>query len=458
MALTVPCPVFVAVAQRSATAAAFTEAALAATWTTKPSCAPVAGAYGGTHPAPARFAAKRAGAAAGEITAASHAFALSLGRPWEPTSSATRCAPRENGGWHSPTVVGATHQGPVPGNARIFLKNVGTVLRMDYRPIERKTGDFQQSMSANDILAVSRAAFGAHTEVLSAIELGDGYYNNTYRVDIGQDRPVILRVAPEPSRQAQTDPELMRNEYASVPYLTPVAGLLPRILAVDFTHLVIGRDHLFQTLLDGTPAASALNSYPQWSHIAFYSDLGDITRTIHQVRGPGFGRVAGPTHERWSDALFCWFDRAAADLSRNGLETDDIAKLIEVADRNRALLDEITEPRMLHGDLWVGNTMLALDAPEPTITGVYDCDRTWWGDPEADWPIYLALRKPGSERDAFWEGYGQVGQTERARWRALVYEAKHATALLLEYKRFGLHEEIGNTYGEIRDLITRLAE
>ncbi|WP_431951482.1 phosphotransferase family protein [Actinacidiphila sp. bgisy167] len=331
------------------------------------------------------------------------------------------------------------------------------MLRVDYRPIERNTGDFQQSMSANDILAVSRAAFGADTEVRSAVELGNSYYNNTYRVDIGQDRPVILRVAPEPSRQARADPELMRNEYASVPFLTPVSSLLPRTLAVDFTHQVIGRDYLFQTLLDGAPAVSALGSYPLSSHTAFYSDLGGITRTIHRVRGPGFGRVAGPTYERWSDALLSWFDLAAADLSHNGLEAGDIGRLIEVVDRNRALLDEVTEPRLLHGDLWVGNTMLAMDAPKPTVTGVYDCDRTWWGDPEADWPIYLALRKPGSERDAFWEGYGQVGQTEQARWRALVYEAKHATALLLEYKRFGLHEELGKTYAEIRGLITRLA-
>lgn len=327
---------------------------------------------------------------------------------------------------------------------------------MDYQPITREVGDFQRPVSAAEIRAVSRGTFGQDVEVVSAIELGDGYYNNTFRVDLGQDRPVILRVAPEPARQAHADPELMRNEYASVPYLAPVADLLPRTLAVDFTHQVIGRDYLFQTMLDGVPGSSALNSYPQPERASFFRGLGGIARTIHDVRGPGFGRVAGPTHQRWSDALFTWFDRAAADLTDNELEADDISKLIEVADRNRAVLDEVVEPRLLHGDLWVGNTMLAEGAAKPTITGVFDCDRTWWGDPEADWPIYLVQRKPGSERDAFWESYGQVGQTEQARWRALVYEAKHATALLLEYHRFGMDKELAETYGEIRDLITRL--
>jgi aminoglycoside phosphotransferase (APT) family kinase protein len=290
------------------------------------------------------------------------------------------------------------------------------------------------------------------------VELGDGFYNNTFKVDIGQDRSVILRIAPAPGRQARADPELMRNEYASVPYLAPVSELLPRTLAADFTHQVIGRDYLFQTLLDGIPASSALDSYPQPSRGAYYRDLGRITRTIHAVRGPGFGRVAGPVHERWSDALFSWFDRAAADLTDNGLDATGITELVQVADRNRAVLDEVAEPSLLHGDLWVGNTMLAEGAPEPVITGVFDCDRTWWGDPEADWPVYLALRKPGSERDEFWSSYGQVRQTENARWRAMVYEAKHATALLLEFHRFGWDEELAKTYDEIRELTGRLAD
>ena len=45
----------------------------------------------------------------------------------------------------------------------------------------------------------------------------------------------------------------MRNEHASIPYLAPIATLMPRTLMVDFTHEVIGRDFLFQAYLDGGP-------------------------------------------------------------------------------------------------------------------------------------------------------------------------------------------------------------
>ncbi|MEU2248331.1 aminoglycoside phosphotransferase family protein [Streptomyces sp. NPDC019224] len=328
---------------------------------------------------------------------------------------------------------------------------------MDYKPIDRRPGAFQQPLTAAEIEAVTRAAFGEDTAVRSAVELAGGYYNNTYRIDLGGGPPVVLRVAPAPARQAKADPEMMRNEYAGVPHLAPVAALLPRTLAIDFTHQVIGRDYLFQTFLAGVPAENVLTTYPEPLRGAFFRQLGDITRTVHSVRGPGFGRVAGPVHGSWSDALFTWFARAAADLTDAGLDAGDVTGLIDVAVRDRAVLDEITEPRLLHGDLWVGNTMLAEGTPEPLITGIFDCDRTWWGDPEADWPIYLALRKPGTGRDAFWESYGPVGRTESARRRALVYEAKHATALLLEFHRFGMDDELAKTYSEIRDLTTRLA-
>ena len=342
------------------------------------------------------------------------------------------------------TVVGATHQGPVPGNARIFLKNVGTVLRMDYRPIERKTASsavYERQRRPSGV----ECSFWRTPEVLSAIELGDGFRTTGRLGQYGQDRPVILRVAPEPSATGASGPRVDAQRVRQCAVSN--AGGWPAAHFWQSTSLVIGQ-RLPVSNASRRDTARPPRSTPtlDGSHCVLQRSRRYHPHDPPSTRArlqPG----SRPTHERWSDALFCWFDRAA-DLSRNGLETDDIAKLIEVADRNRALLSEITEPRMLHGDLWVGNTMLALDAPEPTITGVYDSGPAWWV-PEADWPIYwrCANRAVG---DTLWEGYGQVGQTERARWRALVYEAKHATALLLEYKRLACTKEFGKCLAKSR--------
>jgi len=69
---------------------------------------------------------------------------------------------------------------------------------MEFRAIERAAGAFQQPVTAEEVRTMCRRAFGAQVDVLSAIELGDGSYNTTYRVDIGAERPVILRIASWP--------------------------------------------------------------------------------------------------------------------------------------------------------------------------------------------------------------------------------------------------------------------
>lgn len=54
--------------------------------------------------------------------------------------------------------------------------------------------------------------------------------------------------------------------------------MMPRTLFVDWTREIVGRDYLWQTMLDGLPAPDGLAAYhqPQWA--AFYCQLG-VSRT-----------------------------------------------------------------------------------------------------------------------------------------------------------------------------------
>lgn len=317
---------------------------------------------------------------------------------------------------------------------------------MEFRPITRVPGAFQQSVSPEEIEAISRHAFGTNTKVASAIELGTGMYNTTFKVAVvGQERAVILRIAPEPERQFTSERALMRNEYASLPYLAALGPLLPLVLAIDFTHEILGRDYMVQSLLDGIPATEHLRTYPRSAWPVYYRQLGEIARRVHDVRGPAFGPIAGPAYGSWSEAVVASLEDIAADLEGIGLDASDVRKVIMAAHHHQAVLDEITEPRMLAGDLWLPNTQLDHHAPEPVITGTYDFDRTWWGDPAADWTIRMVTAKP-AERQAFWETYGTVNQSEDAAWRQKIYEARHLGAIRLERHRLGNHEGVRASY------------
>jgi aminoglycoside phosphotransferase (APT) family kinase protein len=328
---------------------------------------------------------------------------------------------------------------------------------MQFRSIERASDAFQKSVSPDQIAAMCRRAFGNDAVVISAIELEGGSYNNTYRVEITADHPVILRVAPEPSQQFRSERELMRNEHMSLPFFAPIAAMMPRILFSDWTHEIIERDYSWQAMLNGLPAVEGLNAYPRSEWAAFYRQLGTIAKNVHEVHGARFGSLTGPTFSTWSEAMLFSLEAIVRDLEDADLDAADVRKIIVTATDHKAVLDEINQPRLLHGDLWTPNLMIAADTTEPTIVGVLDHDRSSWGDPAADWTTFMIGQRPGTERDAFWETYGDLQNTAAARWRSLIYQARHIGAIRLERYRLGPYRKIPDSYEMMRKVLGFLA-
>ncbi|MEV8533219.1 hypothetical protein [Streptomyces sp. NPDC051211] len=163
--------------------------------------------------------------------------------------------------------------------------------------------------------------------------------------------------------------------------------------------------------------------------------MGEIAAAVHSVAGPHFGPVAGPGHPCWSEAVVASLRQIADDVEGCGLDAADLRKAADVAQAGAQVLNEIVQPRHLTGDPWTGNTMLA-PAPMPKSCGVLDMDRTWWGDPEADWPMRMARAKQ-DERMAFFDAYEYSAETDGVAWRRKVYEVRHLGALRLERHRLG---------------------
>ena len=327
--------------------------------------------------------------------------------------------------------------------------------------IERAPDAFQQPVPPSVLLAICRRALGAGVAVRRIVELGVGTYNSTYRVELADREPVILRIAPAPSRQSAGEREAMRNEYAALPFLAPLGGLVPRTLAVDFTHQLLDRDYLVQTLLPGEPASQRLAGYSPSALRHLYRELGSVTRTIHGVSGPGFGPVAGPLHPTWPPALAARFEQLAEACADAGLDAEPVSRLIAATWRHRAALEEITVPALLHGDLWTLNLLVDADPDRPAITGVLDCDAASWGDPMADWTIARVLSRAGGEVDAFWETYGRPAgdraADRAAAVRALLYRARNVLGARLDIHRRGLDlRDIPPIHWDVTDILTAL--
>lgn len=306
---------------------------------------------------------------------------------------------------------------------------------MVFRPVARAAGSFQEAVSAEQVQEMCARALGSGIRVCSAVELdGDGP-DSAFRVTVaGTDRPVVLRVAPSPARQFRSERESMRRQFATLPWLARLAPMMPQVLAVDWSHEVIGRDFMLQSWPDGTPASDRLREYPRSVWPAFSRQLGEIARELHGVHGPHFGPVGGPAFLTWGQAVIASLEDLIVDLDGAGVDASDLHRAVGAAVAERDVLDDVTEPRLLSGGLSAGNILLAA-APVPVISGVLAVDRAVWGDPAADRPVRLA--RQSEKRQAFREGDGTLDRSPAAVWRSKVYEAWHLGVIRLERHRLG---------------------
>jgi hypothetical protein len=120
---------------------------------------------------------------------------------------------------------------------------------------------------------------------------------------------------------------------------------------------------MIQTHLDGILAPEHLGTYPRTAWPAFFRQMGAVARSVHDVRGPHSGPVSGPGYGTWSEAVIASLEEIAADLDSVGLDAADIRKAAAVAAHGSAVLDEVTEPRLLTGDLWTVNALMDPAAP-----------------------------------------------------------------------------------------------
>ncbi|GAC1363471.1 MAG: hypothetical protein NVS2B12_11660 [Ktedonobacteraceae bacterium] len=328
-----------------------------------------------------------------------------------------------------------------------------------YTIIQRAANSFQQPIALEQIIAMCERAFGKEHEVIAIHELGGGGFNNTYRIELAGMQPVILRVSPQPGRLLNAeDADLMRKEHLGQGFFAPIASLIPRTLMADFTQQLIDRDYMFQTYMKGEQWGQLYDTFTLDENRGLWRQLGAIARTIHAVVGPAFGALyAGEQYATWSQAVIDGFAVTIRDLEdRAGLDASDLRSVQDIARTHTAYLDEIAQPRLRHGDLWTVNILVKRDAEGPRISAVLDADRASWGDPLADWTLFLLqLHRPaGSE--AFWDAYGRPEHSTSWRIRDLIYYCQHLGAARLECHRDHKIEAVQRSYRDIGQAIAKL--
>lgn len=270
--------------------------------------------------------------------------------------------------------------------------------------------------------------FGSSVRIKSIEELSGGSFNTAYHITFADQMKVILRVAPLHTDDTYWDEAfLMRREHAMQPYFAPAAALMPRTLLVDFTHQLINRDYMFQTYIEGERWEDVMGELTTEENDLLWGQFGEILKEIHNVHGEVFG-IARPGFEfpLWSQTILNRLECTLQAADDHQLDLPHLASIRDLIRDHPKQLDEIQIPRLLHGDLWAFNILVARQN-RPAIVGILDADRSWWGDPMADWTMFILAHADQEEGHShFWKTYGKPEETQGTRFRANVYDAMHA--------------------------------
>ncbi|MFG2967312.1 MULTISPECIES: phosphotransferase family protein [unclassified Streptomyces] len=267
----------------------------------------------------------------------------------------------------------------------------------------------KRQLSAPELDALLRAATGVGCRLEA--ELTDGWFNTAYRVRLDDGRPAVVKLAPPAGAPVlRYERGIMATEAMVYRRLAALAGTAVPTPAL----LHSGAGFLAVSVLEGTPWDKAAEQLPPATAAALRRELGAITARLHTI-APEDGRFGYPAPEAdlsaadWPTAFTAMVEAVLEDAGRWGSDLGVSAAGIRalVAAGGRAL-DEVTEPRLVHFDLWPGNIFVDHTGDGARITGLIDHERAFWGDPAAELVSLEFGGDIGPDSDLV-AGYAQAG-------------------------------------------------
>ena len=296
----------------------------------------------------------------------------------------------------------------------------------------------KRHLSPEDLDALLLGSLGSGCRLEA--ELTDGWFNTAYRVRLDDGRRAVVKVAPLP------DTSVLRYERGILATEAMVYRRIARLPGggVPTPELLhAGEEFIAVSVLDGTPWDKAGDGLPASTQRALRRELGAVAARLHTL-APEDGRFGYPAAESalsapdWRTAFTAMVEALLDDAERwrspLGVPPADIRTLLA---EGTDALDEVTEPRLVHSDLWPGT--IFVDAGDgdrrPRITGLIDHERAFWGDPAAEL-VSLAYGGPTGPDSDLVAGYTEAGGaldfTPALRHRLALYHLYLGLLLVVE--------------------------
>lgn len=260
----------------------------------------------------------------------------------------------------------------------------------------------KRRMSEEEIQRIAQAAFGCGCT--KSEELGEGWANSAYVLELEDGRSAVLKAAAESEEgRMRCERGLMQTE---VDVMRRVAALgsvpLPEIYAYDASKTIVPCEYFLMERLGGTPYDKVRGELPPEEQGVIDRELGGYFRQIHSVTGTEFGyylpnAANAPT---WDDAFIALMRDVMRDGQEAGIELPMTYEALDAQlERHREVLRDVTKPRLLHWDSWSGNVFVK----DGRVESLIDFERALWADPLMEYGFGKFAYSP-----AFEQGYAEA--------------------------------------------------
>jgi aminoglycoside phosphotransferase (APT) family kinase protein len=269
-------------------------------------------------------------------------------------------------------------------------------------------------------------AFGPDAVMAGFQELREGYFNAAFRIQLADGRDTVLKASPPSNAALLTyEHDIMHAEAEFFRQASTAGVPQPRLLHAGFERTVIDGDYVFLSAVDGVSWYSVREELDDEQTDALRRELGSIVARLHTVRNPrglfGYPAVPALSADTWPEAFAAMFGAIVVDASRYSVKLPvGDGELLGAVARNIDALAEVTEPVLVHFDLWPGNILITppggAEGPgggssaAPRINGLIDGERMIWGDPLLEF-VGIAVFGREEQDEAIRAGYLEAGGT-----------------------------------------------
>lgn len=305
---------------------------------------------------------------------------------------------------------------------------------MIIQQIKRQESDFQQAIDDYALTSTLRTQL-PHVQILSVVELSAGLFNNTYKVATNSV-DYILKVAPSHNADVfYNERDLMAREQSIAGRLTQISPLIPEYLSF---FEIEGRNSFLQPYVTGRLWHDHQTALTKDENDCLWTQLGAFAKQFHSTEGEKFGYpYPFSAYSKWSEFINANVEGMVHDAHRLNIYCKEIDTYLNLLPSFNHILDTITQPKLLHGDLWPRNVIFDGQGDDIHIKAVFDAERAFWGDPLSDWVLILY-----GVPEAFWRGYGEDLLSTSALPLIKLYQGMYFILNILEAARFGESDDI----------------